>query len=646
MQHIKCINNSIKYKVYFTIGLFFLVNSFLFGQSQQVLDSLEKAYSENTYNQKHKLEILFDLAESKDPDKALFYSNELIKSAMELDSIVPLFWGYKLKGEAFNFKGDLSEALENYFKAAKIARSLSSDFYKGTADVKIADVYSMMGNHKNAVYYYKQAISIHRKNDSLLMLAAALENLGDEYLNVSKPDSALIMFEESGPIFKRQGYYQGIGMNIGNKGIAYAQLGKDEMAKINMEHAIVVLEKGKYYNAISIYLTYISDLYVKEKKLNIASDYANQSLSLAHKYGLKDQISEANFQLSKIYELLGENKKSLKHYKNYIVYKDSVNNIASVQQMANIRADFEIEQQQIESDFEIAQKQLEVDLLNQQKRNQRIVVIAISIALALIIVLALGLFRRNKFIEKTKQLVEKEKDRSDKLLLNILPEQTAIELKEQGKVKAKKFDSVSVMFTDFKGFTRLSEGLNPEELVKTVDFYYSKFDEIIKSYGLEKIKTIGDAYMAASGLPFPTDDHASKLTLAALEIAEFVKKSKEENPNDEKRFEIRIGINTGPVVAGVVGTDKFAYDIWGDTVNIASRMESNSKPGKVNISENTYKVIKDEFECTYRGEIDAKNRGKMKMYFVNSIKPQRLNFEDSSVLEDSIAKNKRQISSS
>jgi len=379
----------------------------------------------------------------------------------------------------------------------------------------------------------------------------------------------------------------------------------------------------------------MSDLYLSQNDLNTALTYAERSLELSNKQGLKDEISKANLQLSKIYEISGENKKSLTHYKNYVVYKDSVNNIALVQQMANIRADFEIEQQQNESDLEISQKQLEVDLLNQQKRNQTIVVIAISIALALIMVLAIGLFRRNKFIEKTKELVEKEKDRSDKLLLNILPEQTAKELKEQGKVKAKKFDSVSVMFTDFKGFTRLSEGLNPEELVETVDFYYSKFDEIIKSYGLEKIKTIGDAYMAASGLPFPTKDHATKLTLAALEIAEFVKNAKEENPNDEKRFEIRIGINTGPVVAGVVGTNKFAYDIWGDTVNIASRMESNSKPGKVNISENTYQLIKNEFECTYRGEIDAKNRGKMKMYFVNSIKEPNLNSKDASVTEHS-----------
>ncbi len=548
------INYFLKKKACVTLGFFLIYCMPLFSQNQQAIDSLEQIYTTDQYNVQDKLKLLSKIAFSHtDLDKALRFSEELIFNAQQTDSTNRLYQGYFYKGNALTRKGNLSEALENYFKGAEIAAELNENYYMGEICIPIADVYSIMGNHKNAIQYYKKAINIHEKNDSIKDLATALNNLGDEYLNVSKPDSALLMFEKSGPIFKRLGFKEGIAMTIGNKGIAYALQSRDDLAKDEINHAINMFVEMKNYYAISSFLSYMSALYLSQNDLNTALTYAKRSLELSNKHGLKDEISKANLQLSKIYELLGENKKSLSHYKNFVVYKDSVNNIASVQQMANIRADFEIEQQQIKSDFEVAQKQIEVDLLNQQKRNQRIAVIAISIALAFILVLAIGLFRRNKFIEKTKKLIENEKDRSDKLLLNILPEQTAIELKEQGKVKAKKFDSVSVMFTDFKGFTRLSEGLNPEELVETVDFYYSKFDEIIKSYGLEKIKTIGDAYMAASGLPFPTKDHATKLTLAALEIAEFVKNAKEENPNDEKRFEIRIGINTGPVVAGVVG---------------------------------------------------------------------------------------------
>jgi class 3 adenylate cyclase len=139
----------------------------------------------------------------------------------------------------------------------------------------------------------------------------------------------------------------------------------------------------------------------------------------------------------------------------------------------------------------------------------------------------------------------------------------------------------------------------------------------MRKYGLEKIKTVGDAYMCAGGLPFPTTDHAHQMVLAALDIAAFVHDAKKHKTDGEIRFDIRIGINTGPIIAGVVGSAKFAYDIWGDTVNIASRMESNSEPGKINISENTYELVKDLFDCQYRGEIDVKNRGKLKMYFLN-----------------------------
>ena len=223
-------------------------------------------------------------------------------------------------------------------------------------------------------------------------------------------------------------------------------------------------------------------------------------------------------------------------------------------------------------------------------------------------------------MKKTNTIIAYEKQLSDDLLRNILPEKTAEELKEHGEVKAQKFDLVSVLFTDFKGFTSYSTNLSPEVLVETIGFYFSKFDAIIEKHGLEKIKTIGDAYMCAGGLPFPTDDHAENMVKAAMEIAEFVAETKKNVKATEMNFDVRIGINTGPVVAGVVGAKKFAYDIWGDTVNIASRMESNSEPGKINISENTYALIKDQFDCEYRGELDVKNKGVMKMYFVNGMK--------------------------
>lgn len=589
------------------MGFILLFSAGTFGQKLSAIDSLKQVYRKGDFKDEiEQFNILKALANvEEDLGKLLSYSEEMIALGNRTGSSEFLLHGWMQKGNALSRKGNLSEALQSYTEAVKTTEN-QSNYTLGLVSIAMADVYSIMGNHDNAVHYYKKAIAIHQENDSIEKLAMAIENLGDEYLIVSKPDSALLMFNQSGPKFKQIGHLEGIATNIGNKGVAYMMLGKTDLAMDEINHSIVMHEEMGNYYTLSYFLLYMSDLYLTLNDWDKAMEYAKRSLEVSKKYGLKDQISEAHLQLSKLYEESDELDHALSYYKNYTTFKDSVSNISAVQQMANIR-----------TDFEIAQKQIEVDLLNQQKRNQKIVVIATIIALVLICIVAIGLFKRNQFIEKTKKIIEEERNRSEKLLLNILPEQTALELKEQGKVTAKKFDSVSVMFTDFKGFTRLSEGLNPEELVKSVDFYYSKFDEIIKSYGLEKIKTIGDAYMAAGGLPFPDENHAYKLVLAALEIAEFVEESKKNKLENEKRFDIRIGINTGPVVAGVVGTDKFAYDIWGDTVNIAARMESNSKAGKVNISKATYELIKDQFDCVYRGEIDAKNRGKLKMFFVN-----------------------------
>lgn len=213
--------------------------------------------------------------------------------------------------------------------------------------------------------------------------------------------------------------------------------------------------------------------------------------------------------------------------------------------------------------------------------------------------------------------LRKEKKKSDDLLLNILPSEVANELKENGSAEAKHFDEVTVMFTDFKGFTQISENLSPTELVSEIHDCFKAFDHIIEKHNIEKIKTIGDSYMCAGGLPVSNKTNANDIVNAAIEIQHFMEQHSQQRKSVGKEiFEIRIGIHTGPVVAGIVGVKKFAYDIWGDTVNIASRMESSGEVGKVNISGSTYKLVKDKFSCIYRGKIYAKNKGEIDMYFV------------------------------
>jgi adenylate cyclase len=221
---------------------------------------------------------------------------------------------------------------------------------------------------------------------------------------------------------------------------------------------------------------------------------------------------------------------------------------------------------------------------------------------------------RTMELTQQKEALATEKKKSDDLLLNILPAEVAEELKETGTTKAQHFDHVSVLFTDFVNFTQISEQLSPEQLVQELHECFRAFDDIMERNGLEKIKTIGDAYLAVSGMPAANERHAYNAVKAGLEIIDFIKS----RSSDKHSFEVRVGINSGELVAGIVGVKKFAYDIWGDTVNMASRMESNSESGRVNISENTHALVLNDFTFTYRGKINAKNKGAVDMYFVEA----------------------------
>jgi class 3 adenylate cyclase len=217
------------------------------------------------------------------------------------------------------------------------------------------------------------------------------------------------------------------------------------------------------------------------------------------------------------------------------------------------------------------------------------------------------------------KLVQEEHEIADRLLLNIFPEETARELKERGAVKAISYPAATVMFTDFVEFSAFARTLSAEELVEELDFYFRAFDDIICKHGLEKIKTIGDSYMCAGGIPTAHPEHAQATLKAALEIRQFVVNQREEKLRQlGYSFDIRIGLHTGPVTAGVVGSSKIAYDIWGETVNLAARMEQTCEPDKINISEATYALVNGDFNCVYRGRFPAKHVGEIEMYYVES----------------------------
>jgi len=220
--------------------------------------------------------------------------------------------------------------------------------------------------------------------------------------------------------------------------------------------------------------------------------------------------------------------------------------------------------------------------------------------------------------DRTEELV-KQKERAEEIVSNILPKDTAEELKSTGRATRKSYKMVTVLFSDVQGFTKIAEHMNPESLLDELDRFFYQFDMVVEKYNIEKIKTIGDAYMCAGGIPEKNRTNPLEVVMAALEMRQYMKTMKKRHEND---WNIRIGIHTGPVIAGVVGTKKITYDIWGDTVNIASRMESSGEVGEINISGLTHEIVKDYFECEHRGKMPVKNKGDIDMYFVKGFKPE------------------------
>jgi adenylate cyclase len=281
-----------------------------------------------------------------------------------------------------------------------------------------------------------------------------------------------------------------------------------------------------------------------------------------------------------------------------------------------------LEEERAKQELKIAEEQNRIQELELEKNKaaNRNLYIILSLGLLLLILIVYALWRTNKSrkqLAESRDIIRQERDRSDNLLLNILPETTANELKREGRAAPRNIEAATVFFSDFKSFSSLSKEYSPNELIEELELFFGGFDRINAKYGIEKIKTIGDAYMCASGLPQPQEDHALRMVRAAMEMLAFAREINEEQiARNREPWQLRIGINSGPVVAGVIGSKKFIYDVWGDTVNLASRLETTGEPGKINISQNTLDLIRAEIRCEYRGEIEVKNMGSVKMFFV------------------------------
>jgi class 3 adenylate cyclase len=316
------------------------------------------------------------------------------------------------------------------------------------------------------------------------------------------------------------------------------------------------------------------------------------------------------------YKSTGDSEKALDYYERISVMTDSLQAEETNRKLQQIEFAKQIVADSLKREEEKLRMQIAHEAEVRKKNRAKNIFIIVA---GFLLVIALGILRRIIYIRKAKKEIEHEKKRSENLLLNILPQEIAEELKEKGRADARRFDNVSILFTDFKDFTKVAEELSPDELVNRINSCFEQFDSICNKYDIEKIKTIGDSYMAAGGLPAPTEVSTKNTVLAGIEMATFINRQKNKcSDQDNFCFEMRVGIHTGPVVAGIVGVTKFQYDIWGDAVNTASRMESAGEAGKVNISQHTYEMIKNDPEFIFqpRGEVQTKGKGKVRMWFV------------------------------
>ncbi|HEU4901882.1 MAG TPA: adenylate/guanylate cyclase domain-containing protein, partial [Flavisolibacter sp.] len=357
----------------------------------------------------------------------------------------------------------------------------------------------------------------------------------------------------------------------------------------------------------------IGNVNLQEGQYAAAFDYLNKAKSTAEELGAKVELRDIYQNLSLGYAKVADFQNAYLYKTKYADVKDTIYNTESLKKLGLLNFGFELSKKEDQIKLLTNEKKLgEVEVQKQRQAKT-----GFAIGLILLIAIAFIIFRGYRHTEKVNKVLDRQKLQIQTLLTNILPAEVVKELQENGRAKPRSYEKVSVLFSDFRNFTMIAEKMSPEELVKELNICFVAFDDIIERNKLEKIKTIGDAYMCAGGIPTVDISHPFRIVKAAVEIQAYMKGfNQRRHELGLEPLEMRIGIHVGPVVAGVVGKKKYAYDIWGNTVNIASRMESNGEPGKINISADTYELIKDKYICTHRGKLYAKNVGEIDMYFV------------------------------
>jgi len=516
-------------------------------------------------------------------------------------------------GAVYYNGGDDKKAVDYYIQSLRVAEEIKDTLRIATALVNIGAVYyNKKATHDMAIKYYRRALPLSELLGDNDAIGTTAVNLGEIFFERNEIDSALYYFEKSLRAY-RKSETGNLPYTLNNIGKVYAKKGNFDLAIKYQREALQIATERTAKIEIAHALMGLANTYFLTGDIQTSLDYYKKAEVYAEEISANYELLDIYNGLSKNFQTIGDYKNALKYQEYYTSVKDTLYNADMDKRIQAATLSYDIEKKQGQIDLMTKEKQVRELTIKQQKLIRN----ALIIFLALVLVITVGAIRNYLNKVKVNKILDKQKAEIESLLLNILPERVAKELQVNGHATPRNFDQVTVLFTDFKDFTRISSGLTPKELVEELNTFFNAFDNIIEMFNLEKIKTIGDAYMCAGGIPKPNSTHPVDAIRAGLEMQNFMMHFNEERIAEGKTpWYLRIGIHTGPVVAGVVGKKKYAYDIWGSTVNLASRMESNGEPGKVNISAITHEYVKDKFECQHRGKIMAKNVGEVDMYFI------------------------------
>ncbi len=594
-----------------------------FSQPEHALEHIQQAYSlakntENFYTAAEALVMLGELKTQKGDfvnalapyQEALDYWQRLEHSERVVTSLLAI-------GNVHWRTGNYDVALTNCLNALSLAERLQNNALIADALHQLGIINDLLGNYTVALEHHRRALALREALADQAGIADSLNNIGIIHYLLGEYKKALENYIQSLAIRKKINDEQGIAKSLNNVGLAYKSLEQNDEALTYFQEALVMRERLADKYEIANISNNIAALYIKKQNHAKAVQYLVRGLQQSTEANSKDLIRE-NYELfSNLYAAQGNFEAALAYYKLATEAKDSVLNEKSQKAIVDMQTKYETEKK--EQEITLLRKDNEIQQLDLQQ--QALLRNSLFGGLLFIVILAFVMFNRYRFekranlkLEEANNLIRQEKEKSDQLLLNILPSRVANDLKETGKTEPESFENVTVYFSDVVGFTNLSSQLEPKFLIDELNDIFTAFDNIVESHQCERVKTIGDAYLCVCGMPTPNPRHAHNMVRSAVEIIQYMN---ERNKRSEIQWRIRIGIHTGKVVGGVVGVKKYIYDVFGDTINTASRMESNSEPMRINISQSTYELIKDDFPITPRGHLAVKGKGEMSMYFVN-----------------------------